>query len=112
MQNASSRSLKIAGASLLVLAMVWQHIQATRLGYEVESSRKETHRLKGRIASLQMDLQRSVSPARLASQARSRLGMFPVNPASLRIMNNPGNAAEKETFFARLLSRWAASRSA
>jgi hypothetical protein len=96
----------------MVLAMAWQHIQATRLGYEVESTRRQAHRLKGRIASLQMDLQTSVSPARLASQAKSRLGMFPVSPGSLRIMNSPESAAEKETFFARLLSRLVSSRSA
>lgn len=112
MQTASSRSMKIAGAGLLVLSMVWQHIQATRLGYEVESSRKQAQRLKGRIAALQMDLQTSVSPARLASQARTKLGMFPVSPESLRIISAPGIAPEKETFLARLLSRLVSSRSA
>lgn len=107
MKGIVSRSIKMTAAVLLVLAMAWQHVQATRLGYEVENSRKRTLSLKGRLAVLQMDLQRSVSPARLSLQARTRLGMFPVSPESLRVIGTTEGAVQRETFLARLLSRLA-----
>lgn len=105
MQKASNRTIKIMAASLLILSLVWQHIQATRLGYEVENTRRQAHRLRGRIGALQMELQKSVSPALIASQARARLGMFPAGPESLRIMDGPEASRAGATFFARLLSR-------
>lgn len=112
MQKASNRTLKIVAASLLVLSMVWQHIQATRLGYEVEKTRRQVHRLRGRIGALQMELQTSVSPAQLASQARSRLGMFPAGPESLRVLDSPEASRRDDTFLARLFSRLAGVLSA
>lgn len=95
---------KVAAASVLVLALVWQHIQATRLGYEVEKARREAHRLRGRIGALQMSLQTSQSPAQLAANARARLGMFPAPPDSLRFLDAPAPAEAPRTFLARLLS--------
>lgn len=109
MKGIVSRSMKMAAAALLLMALVWQHVEATRMGYEVENSRKKTLSLKGRIAVLQMDLQRSVSPAQLALQARTRLGMFPASPESLRVMEPAAGAVYKETFLARLFSRLAAA---
>jgi hypothetical protein len=96
--------LKVAGASFLILGLVWQHIQATRLGYEVEKSRREAQRLRGRIGALQMSLQTSQSPAQLAANARVRLGMFPAAPDSLRFLDAPAADAAPRTFLARLLS--------
>lgn len=112
MLTSISRSLKILAAGLLALAMVWQHIEATRLGYEVEISRKQASRLKSRIAAVQMDLQRSVSPAHLALQARSRLGMFPLRPEALRLIGVPPGAGDKGPFLARFFSRLIQSLSA
>ncbi|OGR84097.1 MAG: hypothetical protein A3J74_08740 [Elusimicrobia bacterium RIFCSPHIGHO2_02_FULL_57_9] len=65
--------------------MVWQHIQATRLGYAVENSRRQARILKSRIGSLQMELETSLSPAQLTLRAGS-LGMVPAPPQSLRIL--------------------------
>lgn len=77
---------RILAASLLVLALAWQHIQATRLGYQVERSRREAQLLKGQNASLAMELESRLSPARVSVRAKERLGMFPAPPESLRIL--------------------------
>ncbi len=102
MNRPARRPAKIIAASLLILAMVWQHIQATRLGYAVENSRRETQRLKGRIGTLEMSLQTSLSPARLAAQAKDRLGMYPASPDALRILDD-GDAPSGG--FLRLIAR-------
>jgi len=96
------RTFKIAAASLLGLALVWQHIQATRLGYQVEQARREGNILKGRIAALRIDLETDLSPAQLAQTAKSRLGMFPAGPEALRFLDRPVPRTPART----LLSRW------
>ena len=103
MTENSHRNLKIAAIGFSVLALVWQHIQATRLGYEVEKARRESHQLAARIGAMQMDLQVSVSPARLAARAE-RLGMFPASPESLRLLEAPG-ARDTGTLLGRLISK-------
>lgn len=107
----TTRTLKIIGAMLLVLGLVWQHIQATRLGYGVERARREAQRLRGQIGALQMDLHTSQSPAALASAARTRLGMVPAPPEALRFIDHDAPGADEPTFLARLLWRLS-SRSA
>ena len=102
MGHPQKRTAKIIGASFLVLFLVWQHIQATRLGYEVERSRRETNVIKGRIATLEMELETSLAPAQLAAAAKSRLGMSPATPDALRFIGQPAQARQEET----LLSRW------
>lgn len=77
---------RILGASLLVLALAWQHVQATRLGYQVEKLRREAELLKGQNASLAMELESRLSPASVSALAKERLGMFPAPPESLRIL--------------------------
>ncbi len=104
MTPASSRTLKIVGASLVLLALVWQHIEATRLGYRVEKQRHEAQLLRARIAAIDIELETSVSPAQLASRARSRLGMYPAPPESLRILAD-GPDARREGFLTRLFPK-------
>lgn len=103
--SAASRTIKIAGASLLLLALVWQRIEATRLGYRVESERREAQVLRSRIGAVQMQLETSVSPAQLAAQARARLGMFPAPPESLRIL-----AGDSDASGGSFLTRWFRTR--
>lgn len=103
MANPSKRTLRIVVASLGVLALAWQQIEATRLGYRVEAARKNVTSLQGRLGALQMDLQTSLSPAQLAQQARTRLGMQPASPDSLRILQG-GAAPARDSFLSRLLS--------
>jgi hypothetical protein len=100
----TSRTLKIVYAALFVLALAWQQIEATRLGYAVEKSRKQEHILRGRIGAVQLELERSLSPSQLALQARSRLGMQPASPDALRILGDGAEAPAELPFFRRLMS--------
>jgi hypothetical protein len=102
--TAGRRAARIAGASLFILALAWQHIEATRLGYAVEKSRRQAHVVRGRIAELQMELETSLSPAQLASCARGRLGMIPASPEALRVLTETASPAQQS-----LLSRFLAS---
>ena len=105
MANPSKRTARIVLAGICLLALAWQQVQATRLGYRVEASRKQLRLLEGRLGSLQMQLQSSISPSQLAAQARGRLGMQPASPESLRILGRPDARRENESFLSRLLSR-------
>lgn len=101
----SRRTVLIFGASLLVLSLVWQHIQATRLGYDVERTRRQAQGLRARIGGLRMELETELSPKHLASQARARLGMYPAPPDALRALGAPSDGRAPETFLSRLISR-------
>lgn len=105
MAKPSKRAFRIVQATLVVLALAWQHIEATRLGYKVETARRQAHLLRGQLHVLQMDLQTSLSPAQLAYQARSKLGMQPANPECLRLLGHAQEAATNDSFLTRLLSR-------
>lgn len=78
------RNVRIVGAALLVLALAWQHVQATRLGYQVERARRQCRVLKGRVAALEMQFESRLSPAELARLAESRLSMEPASPEAIR----------------------------
>ena len=105
MANPSKRSFRIVICSLGVLALAWQQIEATRLGYRVENARKRIHVLHGRIGALERDVQTSLSPAQLALQARARLGMQPASPDTLRILSGDAPVAPIDSFLLRLLAR-------
>lgn len=102
--NPSRRTLRIVLGGLFVLGLAWQQTQATRLGYEVETRRHELQALKSRVASLQVELQTGLSPARLAVTART-LGLQPAGPESLRILGPDRNARRSSGLFDRLFSR-------
>lgn len=70
----------------LVGFLVWQSVQATRFGYEVETSRRRIRALQAHIAALQVEWERSVTPAQLVVKARKRFGMHPAEPESIRVM--------------------------
>ena len=74
---------KFAGAGALVLFLCWQHVQATRLGYQVEAARKQARELGSRVESLRMRLDARLSPEAVAARAQ-RLGMVPADPDALR----------------------------
>lgn len=80
------RALRFAAVGALVLFLCWQHVHATRLGYQVESSRRKARELRGRVETLRLEIDSGLSPAALAARAGSRLGMIPVSPDSLRAL--------------------------
>lgn len=86
---------RYAGTAALVLFLCWQHVQATRLGYRVESARREAAQRRGHVESLRLDLERRLSPEQVAARA-ARLGMIPADPRALRRLedrpqNRPGS---------------------
>lgn len=104
MTESSKRSLKIVAASLILLVLAWQHVTATRLGYEVARARQEGQSLRSKLGGVQLELETSLSPAQLALQAKAKLGMFPAPPEALRIL---GDAAEStESGFLTRFLRW------
>jgi hypothetical protein len=78
---------RFAGGGALVLFLCWQHVQATRLGYQVESARKETLERRGRVAALRVDLDQRLSPEAVAARA-TRLGLVPASPDALRRLDS------------------------
>jgi cell division protein FtsL len=83
-----SGTLFCAGLLLAAGILLWERIQATRLGYEVGRREIELRRQRGRIAYLQLDAERLLSPERLAVVARERLGMAPPGPEQVMFLDN------------------------
>jgi len=83
---------RFAGAGALVLFLCWQHVQATRLGYQVESARRETMERRGRVAAMRVELDERLSPEQVAARA-ARLGFVPAAPEALRRLPETRDAA-------------------
>ena len=77
------RAAKFAGLGALVLFLCWQHVQATRLGYRVETSRRRAREVRSRVAALRLRVDQTLAPAALAARASS-LGMITAAPEALR----------------------------
>jgi cytochrome c-type biogenesis protein CcmH/NrfG len=105
MANPSQRTFRIVLASVGLLALAWQHIEATRLGYQVETARKRVHTLQGRLGALRMDLETTLSPAQLAHQARTKLNMQPASPESLRLLGTGAASQVKDSILSRLFGK-------
>ncbi len=71
-----------AGTAMAFL-FVWEQVQATRLGYRVSRRRAQLRRRLDRTAYLRLELADLRAPARIAKEARRRLGMAPAGPESL-----------------------------
>ena len=89
---------------LLVLGLAWQHVQAVKLGYEVEKARRQLRLLQGRTGAVQIQLEKSLSPAQLASRAKS-LGLHPPAPSAVRLLDGAQPALTR-TWYSRLLTPW------
>lgn len=79
-------------AGTLVFLFVWQQVQATRLGFELDGARRAVQEAKARNAYLRLELERRTAPAELASLAREKLGMLPPHPESVVLL---AQAAER-----------------
>ena len=87
------RVVKFAGLGALLLFLCWQHVQATRIGYRVESTRREARALRSRVADLRLKVDETMSPAALAARANTKLGMVPATPDSLRSLSGAERTA-------------------
>ena len=87
------RVAKFAGLGALFLFLCWQHVQATRIGYRVESTRREARALRSRVADLRLKVDETLAPGALAARAGSKLGMIPASPSSLRSLSDTTGGA-------------------
>ena len=78
------RFIILTGSAVAVL--VWQSVQATRIGYNVERSRRRVAQLKSQIATLQVEWEKRVAPAQLSHQALTKFGMRHADPRSIRVL--------------------------
>ncbi|MBI5210871.1 MAG: hypothetical protein HY927_12950 [Elusimicrobia bacterium] len=86
--KARRRTRLMVAAAASGTFLVWQQVQATRYGYEVEKARLEVRRLRETILYDDLRWQKAVAPAQLAHHARTSLGMQPVSLDSIRILEN------------------------
>ena len=110
-QRARSRMIAVLSLAVAAGFLVWQRVQATRFGYEVEAARARVRVLRGNLMSDGMQWEKTVSPAQLAHHARTRLRMHPAGPESIRILDaapspegEPFRAPEGEPFRAPAVS--------
>ena len=73
-----ARSLGVA--LILMMFMVWQHVQALHLERALKGMRKEEDELIFQNSRLQSQINQWVSPSHLETMARKDLGMVPVDP--------------------------------
>ncbi len=97
---------KIALLVGLVLSLVWQHVEATRIGYRVENSRRQIVRLRAENAGLRRELESRLAPAQLALNAEKRLGMILANPESLRILDSLESPRLRRAWAVQLTRLW------
>ena len=97
------RAAKFAGLGALLLFLCWQHVQATRIGYQVESTRRQARAIRSRVADLRLRVDETMAPGALAARATTKLGMVPATPDSLRSLS--GLADEKLGMLTRLWAR-------
>lgn len=88
MDTEGGRLARFAALGALLLFLCWQRVQAVRLGYRVETARREARAARGRVADLRLELDGRLSPAALAARAGSRLGMIPADPSGLRTLSS------------------------
>lgn len=72
--------LKILGSALVVLMfMVWQHVQAHHLEKQLKTMRKEEDELIFQNARLQSQINQWTTPAHLEMMARKEFKMIPLD---------------------------------
>jgi hypothetical protein len=95
----------LVGTGAFLMALVWQHVEATRLGYRVESARQHIIAMRCSNGALRMQLETILSPANLSAQARGRLGMTLAMPQSSHNLEKPTATASRTGLLQRLISR-------
>ncbi|MBI4248294.1 MAG: hypothetical protein HY611_02235 [Elusimicrobia bacterium] len=71
------------GLSAVVFVLVWQHVEATRLGYQVQKVRKKITWQAGQNAYYTQQIQNFKSPDRLMARASRELNMVIPPPEAI-----------------------------
>jgi len=87
---ASLGTIGLAAATLAVaLGIVWQHVYAVRLGYEIERLREQQSALVQGNKELKLELGKLRSMRRVEEVARARLGMVSPQAGQVTIIQEP-----------------------
>lgn len=70
-------------AGVLIFSLVSLRLQSVRLGYQLESARQQIKKQRQKNLYLKAELETLLSPGRLSTLARTKLGMQPPQPDSL-----------------------------
>ncbi len=77
------------GALAVALGIVWQHVYAVRLGYEVEGLREQQSARIQENKELKLELGRLRSMRRVEEIARTRLGMVSPQAGQVVVIQEP-----------------------
>ena len=99
------RALRLVAAGLFLMALVWQHVQATRLGCRVAKAHQRIVALRCANGTLRVQLESFLSPANLSAQARGRLGMSWAAPEAVRTLEGRAPCGPQPNLLQRLISR-------
>ena len=103
-----TRNLKfavLAAASAVFFLFAWENIQAVKLGYSIERLRKDNVDIENANTYLKKEIQISLSPEKLETEA-VKLGMVYPEPASIvRLDSKPESKTRAFGWLAKLLRR-------
>jgi cell division protein FtsL len=77
------------GTLAVALGIVWQHVYAVRLGYEIERLREQQSALVQGNKELKLELGKLRSMRRVEEIARTRLGMVSPQAGQVTIIQEP-----------------------
>jgi hypothetical protein len=80
--------------SAVLFVFVWENIQATKLGYRIEETKKEITAITNANKYLSKDIQIALSPEKLQEKALM-LGMVYPEPASVIILDKNDDSNKK-----------------
>ncbi len=98
------RLAALGGICLVGFLFAWQNVQALKLGYSIEKIRREIKDLESANTYLKKEIQASLSPEKLESEA-AKLGMvYPVPGAVVILDGRPAAEKAGRGWLARLFS--------
>jgi hypothetical protein len=101
-----TRTLRLAalgGICAIFFLFAWENVQAVRLGYSIEKLRHDIKDLDSANTYLKKEIQASMSPEKLESEA-SKLGMVYPEPGAVVMLDGaPAAVKESRGWLAKLL---------
>lgn len=108
MMRRKTRNLRLAALGAVCAAafvFAWQNVQAVKLGYRIETMRKDIRDLQNANTYLKKEIDVSLSPEKLETEAM-KLGMVYPQPGSVVIMDGkPASDKAGRGWLAKLFPR-------
>lgn len=91
---------------IILLFYVYQHIQAIRYGYEIETKHKQEYALRMKNDQILMEIKQYTSLPRLDQLAQTKLGLKTASRAEIVVLEIPHiQESKKDQSFIALLNR-------